>query len=418
MEENKSAAKLREERLLEKQRLAEKARIALLEEKMDKRIFELRKTLAQTTDLLIRGDLQVLLNEEEQKREIYYEKKRLAESQAQQIQLAVDKTLEKQLVSVNHAHGDSWAKRESEENELAAKLNKQNSHSAGADLEDRLRWRQESKRDTVFISTCMILSLLCLVFIIYKNAINTYRTQIATVQASSNQIRDTKNQEEVAEKESSTNVQEKQNSSTQSSSVASVPVNYQVQVDIDNLIIREKPALNGKDLGFIEKGVYTITETVQTDGHLWGRVKSGKGWIALDYTTKVTKPSSTNSTESSISNNSSLYKEWAGDYVNWTSSIRYVIKEDGTGSMITSGGETLFKVKIEEPSQETKVWGLVLDDNGAPQEPKEYVANIVITLISDNDGTTRKLYGVLLKNNRRELTFGEYTEHKNSVYRK
>ena len=86
--------------------------------------------------------------------------------------------------------------------------------------------------------------------------------------------------------------------------------------------------------------------------------------------------------------------------------------------MITSGGETLFKVKIEEPSQETKVWGLVLDDNGAPQEPKEYVANIVITLISDNDGTTRKLYGVLLKNNRRELTFGEYTEHKNSVYRK
>lgn len=85
MEENKSAAKLREERLLEKQRLAEKARIALLEEKMDERIFELRKTLAQTTDLLIRGDLQVLLNEEEQKREIYYEKKRLAESQAQQI---------------------------------------------------------------------------------------------------------------------------------------------------------------------------------------------------------------------------------------------------------------------------------------------------------------------------------------------
>ena len=75
MEENKSAAKLREERLLEKQRLAEKARIALLEEKMDERIFELRKTLAQTTDLLIRGDLQVLLNEEEQKREIYYEKK-------------------------------------------------------------------------------------------------------------------------------------------------------------------------------------------------------------------------------------------------------------------------------------------------------------------------------------------------------
>ncbi|MCY7041489.1 hypothetical protein MK370_08085 [Streptococcus sanguinis] len=418
MEENKSAAKLREERLLEKQRLAEKARIALLEEKMDERIFELRKTLAQTTDLLIRGDLQVLLNEEEQKREIYYEKKQLAESQAQQIQLAVDKTLEEQLVSVNHVHGDSWAKKESEENELAAKLNKQNSHSAGVDLEDRLRWRQESKRDTVFISTCMILSLLCLVFIIYKNAINAYRTQIATVQASSSQIRDTKNQEEVVEKESSTNVQEKQNSPTLSSSVASVPVNYQVQVDIDNLIIREKPALNGKDLGFIEKGIYTITETVQMDGHLWGRVKSGKGWIALDYTTKVTKPSSADSSESSISNNSSLYKEWAGYYVNWTSSIRYVIKEDGTGSMITSGGETLFKVKIEEPSQETKVWGLVLDDNGAPQEPKEYVANIVITLISDNDGMTRKLYGVLLKNNRRELTFGEYTEHKNSVYRK
>ena len=34
---------------------------------------------------------------------------------------------------------------------------------------------------------------------------------------------------------------------------------------------------------FTDKGVYTI---VQTSGN-WGKLKSGAGWICLDYTTRV-----------------------------------------------------------------------------------------------------------------------------------
>lgn len=29
--------------------------------------------------------------------------------------------------------------------------------------------------------------------------------------------------------------------------------------------------------------VFTIVETEQADGHTWGLLKSGKGWIALEY---------------------------------------------------------------------------------------------------------------------------------------
>lgn len=37
----------------------------------------------------------------------------------------------------------------------------------------------------------------------------------------------------------------------------------------------------------IAKGTHTITETVDADGHTWGKLESGQGWIALDYTTRV-----------------------------------------------------------------------------------------------------------------------------------
>ena len=36
----------------------------------------------------------------------------------------------------------------------------------------------------------------------------------------------------------------------------------------------------------IAKGIYTITETVDADGHTWGKLESGQGWIALEFTTR------------------------------------------------------------------------------------------------------------------------------------
>ena len=37
-----------------------------------------------------------------------------------------------------------------------------------------------------------------------------------------------------------------------------------------------------------DRGTYTIVEEAKGEGAtLWGKLKSGAGWISLDYTTKV-----------------------------------------------------------------------------------------------------------------------------------
>ena len=56
-------------------------------------------------------------------------------------------------------------------------------------------------------------------------------------------------------------------------------VPFLVRVDIDDLYIRKGPGTKYKSKGFIKPGVYTI---VKKDGD-WGKLKSGKGWICLDY---------------------------------------------------------------------------------------------------------------------------------------
>lgn len=58
---------------------------------------------------------------------------------------------------------------------------------------------------------------------------------------------------------------------------------YKVKVKITDLYIRKGPGTSYTAAGFIEPGVYTI---VETRGN-WGRLKSGAGWICLDYVTRV-----------------------------------------------------------------------------------------------------------------------------------
>ena len=63
-----------------------------------------------------------------------------------------------------------------------------------------------------------------------------------------------------------------------------------VKVDIDDLNIRSGPGINyaptGKKTG---KGKFTITEVKTGPGSNsgWGKLKSGAGWISLDYATRV-----------------------------------------------------------------------------------------------------------------------------------
>lgn len=66
---------------------------------------------------------------------------------------------------------------------------------------------------------------------------------------------------------------------------------YKVRVTIDNLIIRSGPGTNySRAGGYTGKGVFTIVDEAAGQGSAsgWGRLKSGAGWIALDYCTKLT----------------------------------------------------------------------------------------------------------------------------------
>lgn len=66
---------------------------------------------------------------------------------------------------------------------------------------------------------------------------------------------------------------------------------YLVKVTAKNgLRIRNGAGLNHTIVGCItDNGVYTILEEKKADGYTWGRLKSGAGWIALEYTEKVKK---------------------------------------------------------------------------------------------------------------------------------
>lgn len=75
----------------------------------------------------------------------------------------------------------------------------------------------------------------------------------------------------------------KSNTSSSSSSSNSSSKSYKVKVSVSDLYIRKGPGTSYKAVGFIKPGTYTI---VQTSGK-WGKLKSGQGWICLDYTKRV-----------------------------------------------------------------------------------------------------------------------------------
>lgn len=65
---------------------------------------------------------------------------------------------------------------------------------------------------------------------------------------------------------------------------------FKVKIDIANLNIRTGPGTNYSKTGKLTgKGVFTITETKNGTGSKtgWGKLKSGAGWISLDYAKKV-----------------------------------------------------------------------------------------------------------------------------------
>lgn len=65
---------------------------------------------------------------------------------------------------------------------------------------------------------------------------------------------------------------------------------FKVKVDITNLNIRKGPGTNYAKTGKLTgKGVFTITKECKGQGSKkgWGKLKSGMGWISLDYAEKL-----------------------------------------------------------------------------------------------------------------------------------
>lgn len=74
------------------------------------------------------------------------------------------------------------------------------------------------------------------------------------------------------------------------SKAANSTSSFKVQISISDLNIRKGPGTNYATTGkFTGKGVFTIVETKQGTGSAkgWGKLKSGAGWIALDFATKI-----------------------------------------------------------------------------------------------------------------------------------
>lgn len=63
---------------------------------------------------------------------------------------------------------------------------------------------------------------------------------------------------------------------------------YRVRITATNLNIRKSHTTDSASVGYIKPGVYTIVEEADGKGaKRWGKLKSGAGWISLDYAKKV-----------------------------------------------------------------------------------------------------------------------------------
>lgn len=82
----------------------------------------------------------------------------------------------------------------------------------------------------------------------------------------------------------------------------SIEVPFLAKIEINNLNIRKGPGSNYATTGkFTGKGTFTIVEVRSGQGSSkgWGKLKSGAGWISLDYC-KITSSSKTNKKKKTI----------------------------------------------------------------------------------------------------------------------
>lgn len=101
---------------------------------------------------------------------------------------------------------------------------------------------------------------------------------------------DLSNAKKCADKNNGYSVFDENGKAVYTSKVTNSTSSFKVQISISDLNIRKGPGTNYATTGkFTGKGVFTIVETKQGTGSAkgWGKLKSGAGWIALDYATRI-----------------------------------------------------------------------------------------------------------------------------------
>ncbi|MFS8983260.1 DUF6287 domain-containing protein [Streptococcus parasanguinis] len=126
---------------------------------------------------------------------------------------------------------------------------------------------------------------------------------------------------------------------------------FQVQVSVADLRIRKEPSTSAPSAGMITKGTHTITETVEADGHTWGKLESGQGWIALDYTTRVSGNTESASAPAATKTGMNLEEIKAGNFSSvagvWKNKHGTSIEFDAQG-IVKVNGSALTGVQFSE----------------------------------------------------------------------
>lgn len=101
---------------------------------------------------------------------------------------------------------------------------------------------------------------------------------------------DLSNAKKCADKNIGYSVFDENGKAVYTSKAANSTGSFKVQISISDLNIRKGPGTNYATTGkFTGKGIFTIVETKQGTGSAkgWGKLKSGAGWISLDYATRI-----------------------------------------------------------------------------------------------------------------------------------
>lgn len=123
-----------------------------------------------------------------------------------------------------------------------------------------------------------------------KKTLYRVRKTWKDVKSQKGAFNDLSNAKKCADEKKGYSVFDENGKAVYTSKAANSTSSFKVQISISDLNIRKGPGTNYATTGrFTGKGVFTIVETKQGTGSAkgWGKLKSGAGWIALDYATRI-----------------------------------------------------------------------------------------------------------------------------------